>query len=453
MASRIRVARYLQEQRRFQWLKPQYLREVQQKRLRAVVKHAYDNVTLYHRIFDSLKLKPEDIKSVEDLSQLPVLTRKDVTDNFPDGIVAKNFDIKKCGKQKTSGTRGKPLQFIFERESDACRSALHLHPMVESGLKFWHKLVRIEGPTQFPKEDKPSLFKHLGFMLNDSFGFIPKQRYVSIYSPVEDIIPMLKDFNPDIIYGWPTYLFVLAKAVEDIGIRNIHPKLVFTISEVLGKHMRAAINSVFGVEPVDLYGSIEMPMLAWECKEHIGYHMNTPYVVIETLDIKTGEHVSPGERGEVVITNLYNYAMPLIRYELEDVCVLNDEQCTCGRGLPLLKNIEGRTSDLIVLPDGRILTLFSIWDLTMRALGIKYSDWPLRWSMIGEYRVIQEKKDQFIIEIVKGKDFTPENMYKVERAFRETLGKDVEIKSVIVDEIPRGKSGKHKWIVSKVPIP
>lgn len=238
------------------------------------------------------------------------------------------------------------------------------------------------------------------------------------------------------IRSYPSILWLLAETVQDRKIKGIHPRLIFSTSELLSEQVREIINSSFNVELFDFYGSVEFGNFAWECQEHAGYHIDSESVVVEFL--KNGEMVSPGVKGQIVVTGLFNYVMPLIRYYLGDIGTPSDEKCSCGRGLPLMKVVDGRADDFLVLPSGRIISPRSIHVL-------HYIDG------IARYRIIQEKMDEFIVQIVKGRNLSQKTVSQVkEEILRGCLGEDVKIRVELVDEIPRDKSGKIRAVMSKI---
>ena len=412
--------------RKNQWLDPSEIKKIQIKRLRTIIKHAYENVRFYHEKFKSIGIKPKDIKTPEDLIKIPILTKEEARKGFPNEIVAKGTNLRKCLKGEPSGSTGLPLHFIQDNSARDFIIASDLRRFLECGVRFYDKQVKICSPRTLP----PSWFESLGLRV----------RFISYFDRVEDQIPMLMKIRPDFIFGRTSYLFLMAKAIKERGIREIRPRLTFTTAELLSKTVRKFINSVFETKIFDLYGCGEFGTIAWECKEHAGYHMDIDGVVVEF--VKDGEAAAPGERGEIVCTGLHNYAMPLIRYKVGDVGVPSDEQCPCGRGLPLIKRVDGRTNDLIILPSGRILSNLALLNVMHQIYGDK--------SNISRFRIIQEKRDEFKVYIVKGKTFTSETLRQIEKKLGKLLDGDVRIETIVVDTIPPDKSGKLRSVISKV---
>jgi len=292
-----RVAYYLHQLRGNLWLKPSILRKMQNKRLRAIVKHAYSNVPFYHKKFEEAGIKPDDIKSVEDLNKIPLTTKLEIqSKNFQD-IVAANVDLKNLVKSTTSGSTGIPLTIFSDR---------------------WI------------------------------------EEYISIFDSAERQMALLREFKPDVIKGYASSLFILAAEFGET-LRELETRLVFSGAELLDAASRKVICSAFGGELFDFYACNEFGLLAWECKAHDLYHLNADTTLVEFLDDE-GEAVSPGEEGRVVCTGLFNYVMPLIRYKLDDVAVPVDDECSCGITLPLIKCVEGRTDDFLVATNGRVIS-------------------------------------------------------------------------------------------------
>jgi len=181
---------------------------------------------------------------------------------------------------------------------------------------------------------------------------------------------------------------------------------------------------------------MEFGTFAWECQEHNGYHMDIESLVVEF--VKNGENASPEEKGDIVVTGLFNFTMPLIRYAIGDAGSYSLEQCSCGRGLPLMKIIEGRVDDFLVLPSGTVISPRNI-NFLENVKGIL------------EYRIIQKKLDTILIQIRKGTEFSENTISQTKDEIRNgCLNEDITIDVEIVDEISRDKSGKTRAVVSEL---
>jgi phenylacetate-CoA ligase len=422
----IKTIRLLHQVRKNQWLKTSELEELQSKKLRAMVKHAYENTEFYHRKFKDAGIRPEDIKTMDDLEKVPFTTKEELREHSTGSILANGVDLSKCLVTETSGSTGIPTKVVYDVGANDYSKAVNLRSHIENGLRIRSKWVVFGDPHHFQKQQ---WFQKLRI-------FSPI--WISYIDTVDEQISRLCKLKPDVLEGYPSSIRLLVKAIEDSGIEDIKPKTIFGTAELLDRETRRYINSVFDVEMVDLFGCVELNRTAWECREHEGYHMDIDAVVMEF--IKDGESVSAGERGEIVYTGLYNYAMPLIRYEVGDVGVPSDETCHCGRGLPLMKVVEGRTDSFMQVPDGRIFSPI-IWTAVMRRI-------PGVW----QFKAIQEKKDLIRIMVVKAGEFSQMTIDQIEHAIKEVMGDDVNVETEIVDEIPKDKSGKVRAAESKVRI-
>jgi len=236
--------------------------------------------------------------------------------------------------------------------------------------------------------------------------------------------------------GYPSQLKLLSLCIEKNSINQINPKNIFTTAEILDSNTRQLINSAFGVEVVDLFGCIEVNRTAWECSEHCGYHLDVDSVITEFIHEK--ENVSAGEKGNIVYTSLYNYAMPLIRYEVGDVGIPSDELCSCGRCLPLMKSIEGRHDDFIVLQNGKLVSP------RVLSLIIKHTDGII------EYQLIQESLCSVVMFVKISTNIQEKYIHELKQKIENSLDNEVVVEIKVVDEIKRGLTGKVRSIISCV---
>jgi len=424
--SHLRKAWNLYHLMKSQWQPYEELSDLQNKKLRTIIRHAYRNVSFYRQKFNSAGVSPEDIKTVEDLPKLPITTKQEVKENFPDRIVAKDVDISKCWLPHTSGSTGMPLKVAYDEAAEDFQKAVALRPNLSCGQKPWDKWADITSPDRIHNK---KWFQKLGI-------FNPVG--ISLFLEPEEQISALEKIKPGIIDGYSSSIYLLAKALQESGSDKIHPRGIYGTAELLTNEMREDINSTFGVEMYDQFGCVELGRTAWECPAHSGYHIDMEAVVMEF--IRDGVQVPPGERGEIVYTSLYNYAMPLIRYAIGDIGVPSARECPCGRGLPLMERVEGRADAFIQVPGGRIFSPI-IWTILLR-----------RFLEIARFRVTQEKIDKIRIQIEPKGTFSQSIIEGVTKRVLDTLGGEVHIEIEPVDVIPRDNSGKVRSVVSKIEI-
>lgn len=402
---------------------------MQRKRLRTIIKHAYENVPFYHRKFDMVGIKPDDVKSVEDLAKVPITTKTQVQEASLDSFIARNVNLNICVKRATSGSTGIPLTLVASRSAIDFELALTFRTYLEDGMKPWHKMAR------FTEQRNMQLRQHWLQRL----GLI-RIKYVSVFENIEKQFSIVRELKPDVIRGYSSCLELLARFCDDHGER-VKTQTVFTGAELLDKGAREIINSVFGTELFDLYVSMEFGLISWECEAHAGYHINADSLVVEF--IKNGESVRPGEKGSIVITSLFNPAMPLIRYNIGDVGIPSDESCSCGRTLPLMQLVEGRTGDYLTTLDGRIIspTVF-----------FPYPFEDVTW--IKQFRVIQENREKILFQIITKDGFKPveDHLEAAKAKMKQLFGENMDISFQVVEKMQANSSGKLRKIVSHVPV-
>jgi phenylacetate-CoA ligase len=233
----------------------------------------------------------------------------------------------------------------------------------------------------------------------------------------------------------------------DYDVSGINPRLIFTQGETVTPHCRYVAKKLFNSELFETYGSVEFGQLAFECNEHAGLHLITDIAYVEFIS-KDGEHVSPGETGEIIVTGLCNTAMPLIRYKIGDMGVPSAEDCSCGRKWPMVKSIEGRLNDFLVLPSGKKLS----WLYILRHI-LYNKQFQRNIFNISQYQVIQEDKDKLILRVVKKEKLDTRVLESIKNNMEKyfsNIGEKIEVTIEIVKEIPLEGTGKRRLFISKL---
>lgn len=425
-----RVLKYLSELEKTQWLSTDELNQLSFQKAMSVVREAYNNVPFYKKRFDACKIKPDDIKSINDWKYIPFLTKEDIQ-NHKDELLSQNSQKMFLIKKTTGGSTGQAVT-VFKNP----KAAAYARAAMYRGYRWWNvdigdKQARFWGiPIN---RNTRIMYSIIDLLMNrkriSAFNFNEESMY-SFYKT-------LTRFRPAYLYGYVSMLAEFANFLKknNLDVTSLNAKLVVTTSEVLFKDYRNLLENTFKCKVLNEYGCGEVGPIAYECPEG-GMHINAENLFLEF--IKDGNN----EIGEIVITELNNFAMPLIRYRLGDCARPTERLCKCGRGLPLLSDIVGRAYDFIISPDGRrfhgeyIMYLFE--DLKNKEMGIK------------QFQVIQLKRDLIIIKIVKGKDFNNAANHFLEQNLKKTLGDNVKINFEFVLEIPREKSGKIRLIKSNL---
>ncbi len=215
------------------------------------------------------------------------------------------------------------------------------------------------------------------------------------------------------------------------------PGAIITSAELLDPEQRSLIEAVFECRVFDRYGSRETSVIASECEKHSGLHIGAENFLLEF--IKENKPVKPGEYGKIIITDLMNYGMPFIRYQIEDAGVPSDETCACGRGLPLMKMAAGRVTDFLVTPERKIISGAS---LTIYLVA--------NTPGVAQAQLVQEKIDEIIFRIVKGENFGEKSLAYLQSEIPKFFGPSMKYQIEYVEQIPLESSGKYRFSISKV---
>jgi len=428
------VSKQLRFFEKTQWWKPQELEDYQNKKLRALIKHAYKNVPYYHNLFRSLNLYPEDIKTKDDLSKLPILTKEEIKKN-PDFFLAKNIKKKDMIKGATSGSSGKVFEYVIDKYVLSAYRAVGLRGWGFAGYGVGDKIVTIAGSSLLPQ--KMTLLQKITFKANRN---LPLSSYNMDDRTVKNYIYRILKFKPKFIRGYPSSIAIIANYLLENDMHGIKLAAVMTTAETLYKRDRELISSAFGCDVFDQCGCNDGGENLCECKEHAGYHIAVERAIHEFIN-DANEPVSNNETSHIILTDLWNFAMPLIRYDAGDIGIPSDEMCPCGRGLPLVKTIMGRTVDRIVLPSGDLLPGLILTDIFEKE-GIA--------DRVINYQIIQEEVDKFTVNIVKNEGYDNETSAKIHNFFVGHLGGSIDVKFNFVGTIPRTNANKRRIVISKI---
>jgi phenylacetate-CoA ligase len=408
-----------------QWKSPEQIRCIQSQKLRNLVRHSYEKVPYYRKLFDSLKLKPEDIQSADDLKKLPLLSKKIIKSLPLNQLIARGVDIKRCRTAMTSGSTGIPLRIYYDWCDARMIGVALVRNFLNFGIKSWYRFADFFNFAEPPR--KRRIFDRLG---------IWRSLKLSGWEEPDDWIKKLQNWKPQAIYGSSMTLKLLAINIMEKGLKEINPQIAISTAAVLDKASRNIISSAFKAKVFDFYASWEGGEIAWECPQCAGYHVNSDMVVLEVL--KDGKSVPPGHEGEVVITNLHSYAMPFIRYRQEDVAVLSENKPICSSPFPIIKQLKGRLTDFIILPSGKRLTPLLLFNVLGNTPGVV------------QYRIIQEKIDHLIIELVPVTGFNQSHSAEIKKELKKVVGEEMKIEILQRKEIDFALIHKKIIIYSKV---
>jgi len=433
-----RTMKCLEELEKSQWWPRDRILELQNQRLRQLVEYAYNNVPYYRGVFDERALKPKDIKSGEDLVKLPILTKKRIRNNY-DQIMARNFPSKEVMPNSTGGSSGEPLRFHSTR--DDWRNwgfAASLRAYDWAGYELGDKRILVAGRNP----DHPALRKTKDKVIE----FFERVLLLDVKEMSTENMTLLTrkmdNFQPEFIHGYPDAIYLLARFIQMKGGPSLRPRAVITTSEQLYDYQRDFFRKVFGCETYSHYASWEMHAIATECSEHSGYHIAAENVIVEIVNDE-GNLVPVGEEGKILVTNLHNYAMPFIRYDIGDMGAISNQVCSCGRGLPLLARLSGRNTDIILTKNGRFIPAMAL-------------PWGFLGSLdIEQIQIVQESYEKVVVKLVVDREPSQSRWDEITgeilRQWSPQIGKDTELSVELVDQIPLTRAGKRKMVISNLP--
>ena len=426
-ACRQAVGRLLERER---WDRER-LDEFQDARLREIVSLAFARSSYYRDLMAGLGLKPADIRSTRDLQRLPLLPKEVVRERAAE-LMTESRPRRDWLHGHTSGTTGSPLGLWYDRQLCIENNALDLRQKLWGGKadEDWIGLFlgRVIVPTT---QHSPPFWR---------VNRVQRQVWFSCFHMNED---NLRSYTDEILRrglqfleGYPSTIYILATHLLRTGTR-LPMRAVFTSSETLHQIQRDAIEQAFECRLFDFYGLAERSIFASECEEHGGKHLAEDFGFTEVVD-EEGSPVAEGESGYLVGTSLHNRAMPMIRYRTTDISRIEVDQCGCGRTLRRIADISTKAEDIVMTPDGRMVSPSVLTH-------------PFKpFDQIAKSQIVQHEIDRISIKIVPSTRFTREDGAQLLDALRARLGEEVRLELDIVEDIPREASGKFRWVISHV---
>lgn len=420
----------LTELKRTQWYDTGQYRVLQAEKLRHMVHYAVEHVPYYRDLFSQLKLDPREIRQAEDLRHLPILEKSDIQ-HAQDSFLALPYRGSSLYERfQTSGTSGKPLEVCVDRDALQMEKAYMWLHRAWGGISMGDRTAAFVGfPVVPARRKRPPFWVHDRTEDRIIFSLQHLSRnHLPAYAEA------LVKAAPVLIYGYPTAIYLVAAHLNEAGITAVRPRAVYSGSETLLAHQRAAMERAFACPVYDWYGASELVANIVQCP-HGNYHVKPEYGIVEALDAD-GRPVAAGEVGDLVGTGLNNHVMPLLRYRIGDSIVPKAGTCPCGRGGDLVEQITGRVEDVLVLPDGRWMTRL---DFIFKGM-----------LKVEEAQLIQDRVDSLLVRIVRQPGFGDDHEKKVLESLRSHLGREIGIAFDYVDSIPRTANGKFRFVISKV---
>lgn len=414
-----------------QWWSRDRIEALRLQRLGKLLAEVGQSVPYYCQLFAQTGFDPASISSLHDLSRLPFLTKADIRANLE---AMKSTRARGLARFNTGGSSGEPLIFFIGNERVSHDVAAKWRATRWWGVDIGDPEIVVWGsPIELGTQDRVRWLrdKVMRTELLPAFEMSPAK--------LDNFVERIRLRRPRMLFGYPSALSLIARhalngriVMNDLGI-----KVAFVTSERLYDDQRELIEQVFGCPVANGYGGRDAGFIAHQCPSG-GMHVTAEDIIVEIVD-ETGRPLPAGQAGEIVVTHLATGEFPFIRYRTGDVAVMDDRPCACGRGLPLLKEIHGRSTDFVVARDGTVMHGLALIYTLRDIVGIE------------SFKIVQESLDLTRVMFVPGPDCDQAAAIgRIQREFAARLGAEVRIEVQAVESIPVEKSGKFRYVVSNV---
>lgn len=431
LLKRPNVLRYYKQFLKTQYKPYQWQKNEQEKQLRVLIDFVSKNVPYYIVLFKKYKINPSEIKTIEDLEKIPILTKQIIKQNWQD-FIPKNVNKLKYLNGSTGGSTGKPLKYRMSKDDYEKGCALLYRGWGLGGYKLGDKVAVIAGSSLIPTTRSEFKKKIQDFSLNF-------RHYSSFGMNEKDLLKYFNNINkwkPKFIRGYASSIYLFAKFVQNNNLKlKFQLKAIFTTAEKLFEKQRELIEKTFNVKVFDDYGLNDGGISAYECEKHCGMHIDTERAILEVVGNEGKQIIN--QVGKILATSLYNYTFPFIRYDTGDMGIMSDSgKCLCGRKTHILTKISGRVTDSLEL--NKIIIGSPVLTVLMGKFDIE------------QYQIIQNDKTSIIVKIVQGKTYNKKMDEKyIKKSFYNHVGK-INIKFDYVDSMSAEGIQKYKFIINNL---
>ena len=411
-----------------QWWDADHIAALQLTRLRDLLLDVSAYVPYYRETFEKIGFDPGAVQSVADLSRLPFLTKAVIRANTDK---LKHANAQGLARFNTGGSSGEPLIFFI-----GSKRVSHDVAAKWRATRWWDvdigdpEIVVWGSPIELGKQDRIKQVRDTLMRTQLLPAFEMSE------AKLDGFIATIRSVRPRMLFGYPSALTHIAKHAQkrNVTMTDLGIKVAFVTSERLYDEQRSTISQVFGCKVANGYGGRDAGFIAHECPEG-NMHLTADDIVVEIVD-EQGQVLPAGQAGEIVVTHLSTNDFPFIRYRTGDIGVLGSTACKCGRGLPILQDIQGRSTDFVVASDGTVMHGLSLIYILRDLAGVK------------AFKVIQESRALTRVLLVTETGFPPSAVHQIIDGFKQRLGKEVSVVVELVDNIPAEKSGKFRYIIS-----
>ncbi|QPF73697.1 phenylacetate--CoA ligase family protein [Roseateles sp. DAIF2] len=411
-----------------QWLAPAALEALQLQRLNELLREIGRDVPYYRELFAREGIRAGEFRSLAELQRLPFLTKAEIRAHTE---ALKSERAVGLARFNTGGSSGEPLVFFIGK-----RRVSHDVAAKWRATRWWDvdigdpEIVVWGSPIELGSQDRIRAWRDrlLRTELLPAFQMSEAK--------LDGFIAAIRAKRPKMLFGYPSALSYIARHAQARGQRmdDLGIAVAFVTSERLYDEQRELISRVFGCRVANGYGGRDAGFIAHECPSG-GMHLTAEDVIVELVD-RDGRPVPAGQAGEIVVTHLATRDFPFVRYRTGDIAVLDTAACPCGRGLPMLKEIQGRNTDFVVAADGTVMHGLALIYILRDLAGLR------------SFKVVQHSRSRTEVLLVAEAGFAPEAPAQIAAGFKRRLGAEVEVEVRLVDAIPPERSGKFRYVVS-----
>ncbi len=414
--------RHLRTLRRTQFDPPEVIRARQLAAVQSQLRHAWDTVPYYRAAWTKAGVHPSDVREIRDLEAFPIVTKADIR-RHNRALVSSVYDITKCRVKTTSGSTGVPLTTYCDEAAMQWKAACTIRSDEWSGYRLGQRVAKVWGNPEY---------RHFGLKGRLRNRLFDRAVYLDTLNlndnRIAEFTQAIRAHRPGLIFGHAHSLYLLACSLKKSRVHDVRPNGIISTAMILHDWQRTVIEDVFGCKVTNRYGCEEVSLIASECEDHNGLHINADSIYHEVQ-----------ADGKLLVTDLSNRAMPLIRYQVGDVVVPSNRVCKCGRGLPLIERVEGRDADYVLTPAGHLISGISLTE-----------NFAVLVPGAAQVQIVQESVTLLRIRLVADDAFGDASRAKIAELVRDTFGDSVAHDVELVDAIPQEPSGKYRFCISKV---
>jgi phenylacetate-CoA ligase len=414
--------KFLQHTQR--WTSEQII-EYQWQQLKALLRHAYEHVPYYKKLFNLRGITPDNVQSLHDFQELPFLT-KEIVQEHTNELKATNYPAHTFEETITGGSTGFPLRFYVEKGVWYAKHLAYIKTLLKRA-----ECQAIDKSVQITGSEKPWEYRLLSRTLVLSSYHMTDQN-------IPTYVKKIRQLQPQYIIGYPSAITMLATYMKH---NTIDLKAIFCYGETIYDWQREFLEELFQCRVHGQYGHREQSVLAGTCEKSNSYHIFPEYGFVELIDRNGRQVTKDGESGEIVATGFHTGIFPFIRYKTGDIAVYSTHHCECGRNYPLFKSIDGRVQDFVVSKTKRLVPFMGVHHLVAKSS-----------ENVKECQLYQERQGEIVLRVVRRKTYSEDDARRIQESFHKRFGEEFSLTLSYLDSIPRTSRGKYQFLIQKLPI-